>query len=651
MNLRCWTLLVLLPLLFCQACGGPGPQEPVLLVDYDFDHCVETVLGRSVGQHPNLHLLTPGWARPKDGGIWILGEEAEAQLYLLGREAQLTLVCNTLPRLAAKEQAVTVLFNGQELGRFPLETNWLQRQIDLELPDDLLVTGLNTLTIRAATYLTEKQRADERDKRPLSLYLHRLAVTASLDNAELQQWRELTEVTVPDSDWDSVLLPPVESLTVVGSVTDSTTAFGRPARPWNPDVLMILLDAARPDHFGCYGYHRQTSPNIDQLAGNGLVFREVFATAPYTLNSMSSLMTGFSWRDHNVYAGGDALSDSFLTLAELMQAHGYHTICYSGTPNFSVATSGDQGFSEFHEVWKHPDHGPHINPEFPERLLTARPVADFGAEPVFCYLHLIPPHEPYLPGPEHDLWHDPAYTGDIDGSYQTIMELARGERDWDEADLQQLIALYDGNLHRIDASVGRILEYWRGLQRSRELLVVILADHGEAFQEHGKFTHNSTVYDEMIRIPLIISPAHLAESLAPAVNSFLAITDIMPLLSKNLNVVLPSGSAWPRRFLRVMNDPTAYRTGILLQPAPKSVHVGYRTERYLAICDGWNRQELYDLQDDPAATTNLRLRYPEVYTTMIGQLQYCLEDTSNVAAAGESELSEQDIQTLRALGY
>ncbi|MFH1843379.1 MAG: sulfatase, partial [bacterium] len=421
--------------------------------------------------------------------------------------------------------------------------------------------------------------------------------------------------------------------------------------PGHPDVLMILLDAARPDHFSCYGYHRETSPNIDRLAADGLVFREVFATAPYTINSLASLMSGYSWRDHNIHDEGDALSDSFLTLAELLKTHGYHTIGYTATPNYSVATGGDQGFTEFHEVWKHPDHGPRINPEFPEKMLTARPPTDFGDKPVFCYMHLIPPHEPYLPGPEHDLWHDPDYEGDIDGSYQMIMKLIRGERDWDEADLQQLIDLYDGNLHRIDASVGRILAYWRSLQRSRELLVVLLSDHGEAFQEHGKFTHNSTVYDEMIRIPLIISPGYLAEALAPARDSFLATTDIVPMLCRNLGVLPPGGSKWPSRFLRVLEDPTAFRAGILLRPAPGSPHLGYRTSRYLAICDGWNRQELYDMKVDPAATLNLRLRYPETYTTMIGQLRAVLVDTVHSAAAVESELSEEDIRTLRALGY
>jgi arylsulfatase A-like enzyme len=289
--------------------------------------------------------------------------------------------------------------------------------------------------------------------------------------------------------------------------------------------------------------------------------------------------------------------------------------------------------------------------EFPERLLTARPGTDFDSAPVFCYMHLVPPHSPYDPGKAHDLWRNESYQGNIDGSYEVVMGLVSGKLDWNEADLERLVSLYDGNLHRADASAGRMIQYWKGLQRDRPLLVVILSDHGEAFAEHNHFTHNSTIYDEMIRIPLIIYPAEIAESLIPAREAMLALTDVMPLLLNSLRIKPPPGSKWPIRFLQVLEDPTAYRSCVLLRTTPAHRILGLRTQDYLAIFNGWRGQELYNMQRDPKAKINLRHEQYENYSELIGQMRAILEDRSGSLQTEASELSEEDLATLKSLGY
>jgi arylsulfatase A-like enzyme len=365
-----------------------------------------------------------------------------------------------------------------------------------------------------------------------------------------------------------------------------------------------------------------------------------------------SLFTGWSWRDHSVLNRGQALSDSFVTLAEILQAAGYRTIAYSASPNASVATGSDQGFDEFIEVWKHPDHGPGINAELPVHLLTARHREDWENRPIFLYMHLVPPHEPYTPGEEHDLWADPNYQGTVNGTYEDVMSFVRGERRWDQADLERLVSLYDANLHLADQLVDRIVRYWRNQARDREFLVLLLSDHGEAFAEHGRFTHNSTIYDEMVRIPLILYPAEIARPLGEARESLLAVTDILPMLLHVLKINPPSGSRWPRRFLQVLSDPTAPRKAVLLRSASGlRTSFGLRTDRYLALFDGWNKQELYDLTTDPQAKVNLRLSEYPVYLRLIGQLTALMADRSQVTGAQDVELTDKDLETLKSLGY
>jgi arylsulfatase A-like enzyme len=299
-----------------------------------------------------------------------------------------------------------------------------------------------------------------------------------------------------------------------------------------------------------------------------------------------------------------------------------------------------------------PDYVPGRLPEMVEWLFVERLEQGLGPEPVFAYLHLMPPHSPYIPSEGHDLWGDPAYRGEIDGSTEQLELLVNHQLAWNEADLKRLISLYDGGLHRIDASVGRILDAWRKLPRERDLLIVVMSDHGEAFAEHGQFEHLSTVYDEMLTIPTIFWPRHRWQHLVRAQDRLTAITDIMPLILAKVGVGVPESAHWPRRFLDLMQDPNGRsREAILARSFTDTHRFGFRNDRYLAIFNGFLEQELYDVQADPQTQRNLRIEQPELYTRMIVQMRHLMDTASVRQADQDHELSDEDLEALKSLGY
>ena len=289
--------------------------------------------------------------------------------------------------------------------------------------------------------------------------------------------------------------------------------------------------------------------------------------------------------------------------------------------------------------------------QFVEWLAVARFGQGLGDGPVFSYIHIMPPHGPYVPGDDHDLFTDPDYAGQIDGSTAQYNELVNLRMPTDDADLNQLVGYYDGNIHRADASFGRILAAWRALERDRELLLVVLSDHGEAFGEHGRFGHLTTCYDEMIHVPAMLWPREAWSETAPLADAHLTLADVTALILRRAQVGLPTGSQWPRRFLQVMGDPqTGGREQILIRSTPGHGQFAVRTDRWLAVYDGLRKQELYDLTADPGATRNLRLEDPDRYRRMINGLQATLEAGQDGEAVAADHTNE-DLEALKAVGY
>lgn len=630
--LRALLLLLALAAGLLGGCGEPA-TETITLVDFDLRHLTHDPAAPTPLAEPAwaLHWLESNWDASPDSaqGVWAYGPEATARLELMGRDARLRLVASTMPELSADGQACQVFLNQQHLGNLLLDQAWADHVLEVDIPGEALKQGSNVLTLRPVRWLQTGH--------PCAVYLRELTITAALTEKERGRWQEL--VVAP-------ACPAAEHLARRDEDAGATTRGAG-----KPDVLMVLLDATWAGHLSCYGYHRPTSPTLDALAAESVVMEHAHAPAPFTVISVPSLHTGRHWREHGVTRPGQALADSFVTLAEILDDAGYLTLGYSGNPYVSQGANSHQGFDEFSELWMDPEYGgPGMTPELAERRFLARINAGLGDQPVFSYLHLMPPHTPYYPGAQHDLWSDPGYAGRFDGSAEQLDDVDTRLLTLSDADRQHVIDLYDGNIHRIDASVGRILEGWRRLERDRDLLIVVLSDHGEAFGEHQRYQHLSTVYDEMVHVPLMFWPREAWSDLDASTGTLVGLTDVLPLLLRRLDVSVPPHLEWTARTRGLFAGQAPSPARVVMRTNDDWHVVGLRTERHLAVFDGLTRQELFDLQADPGATRNLRTEQPETYRQLLGELRAILGARQPVVAPVH-RISEQERRALKSLGY
>ena len=289
-------------------------------------------------------------------------------------------------------------------------------------------------------------------------------------------------------------------------------------------VLLVLLDAARPDHFGIYGYPRNTTPNIDKLSENALVFTNCYAEAAYTLASTATLLTGLPPEYHGVVAALRVkLDKKITTLSELFKSKGFFTGIITANAYAGRAYNFHLGFDEFVALYD------------TQKLVLAeqilKPFEDMVRShqhsPFFIYLHLREPHFPYaMPQP---------FLGTFQKKYIKQSEkLLRESRkivrthSAKKEDLQLLTDLYDENLLYADHVVGKLMDILRKHGIFDHTIKVVLSDHGEALGEHGLIGHNVVLFDEGIRIPLIVSiPGYESGTVfvkKPALTSDLVIT-------------------------------------------------------------------------------------------------------------------------------
>ena len=215
----------------------------------------------------------------------------------------------------------------------------------------------------------------------------------------------------------------------------------------SPNVLLIVSDATRADHLHCYGYEKETSPNLDELARQGVLFRNAFAQGPHTIVATPSIISSIYPSQHGMSTYRDVLSDSVVTIAEVLQAQGYETIGISTNPHLTKQTGFDQGFDRYKSdsSWLNTDAEKVID-EFLGWLTKN------GDRRFFAFLFLIDPHSPYEP----PLSFLNRFGGDenfvIDDWNVDSLSLYEGtERD-------ELLARYDGEISYLDYHIGRLVK-------------------------------------------------------------------------------------------------------------------------------------------------------------------------------------------------
>jgi arylsulfatase A-like enzyme len=273
-------------------------------------------------------------------------------------------------------------------------------------------------------------------------------------------------------------------------------------------VIVLILDATRASSCGFAGHHRDTTPTIDAVAAGASVFTRATAQAPYTVCSVPTMLTGVGFHSHLVQSNNGRLTDGETTLAEVLADHGYRTLGFSATPNNSPRVGTGQGYEVFDDVWRLPDFATAIDPHvMADRVVAALDESRRSAPAPDGALGAAP-RARTRPWSDSGCGVIPPTVGPCDGEPELP---GLSMMDWPgkvsrRTTLPEIKALYDGNLLAADDALGQVVEVLKSCgSLGRRDRGHDTSDHGEAFFEHGRHrSHNSTVYEEMLHVPVIV---------------------------------------------------------------------------------------------------------------------------------------------------
>jgi len=294
------------------------------------------------------------------------------------------------------------------------------------------------------------------------------------------------------SRWIAALLLPVVGCAGSGG--------GAPADAGRFNVVLISIDTLRGDHLGCYGYARPTSPTLDALCRESVVFTQAIAQAPSTLHSHASLLTSQIPQHHGAsWAARTPLAEEAVSLAEVLAGAGYATAAFTGGGQMDEIFGLDQGF----DLYEQP-----AVPRFVDTVRAAIPwLEGQGSERFFLFLHSYETHHPYEPEARYLEAVGDEYDGPLPDaiSLDLLLQINNGEIALDDADLAHVVATYDAEIRSMDDGLALLLDKLRRLGALDRTLLVFTSDHGEEFGEHGTVGwHSHTLYDELLRVPLVV---------------------------------------------------------------------------------------------------------------------------------------------------
>lgn len=439
-----------------------------------------------------------------------------------------------------------------------------------------------------------------------------------------------------------------------------------------PNLLLIGIDTLRADHVGCLGYKSDTTPTLDRLAREGVLCARTMSTSGWTLPGVMSVMTSLYPNVHQTYTYKTRLPREITTLAEVLKANGYTTVGFVSNPILNGKYGFSDGFDLYDDFTISLDAGLDIFAKHNETLndqqlvctgelvtqMAVRWLQQSPAEPFFMFVFYIDPHYDYIPPAPFDTMFDPNYEGDIDGR-EIKREPRRSQRPSDR-DVQHLLALYDGEIRYTDTCVAELLRVVARSGVLKNTVVVCFGDHGDEFYEHGRTTHDRTLYDEIIHVPLVFwGPGQFPPD--KRINALTSQIDIMPTILDYLGVSY--GGPMQGASLRSLIDGKAEKLRDTVWAELNTwVHVqavvgDHHKLVHNVSSDTW---ELYDLHRDPDEQTNLYAQPSTtgVQLTLMTEWERWTRDNSTLAGnlthGGQIEkvrLNEQQLQKLRALGY
>jgi len=474
-----------------------------------------------------------------------------------------------------------------------------------------------------------------------------------------------------------------------GATIEGLDSKARPVTDDSEYIFVVLVDAARADHIGSYGYKRKTSPTIDTIAGQGLLFENAFSQCSTTDTSVASIMTSLYPRTHKMVGRSDWLWENILI--DGFRKAGYTTGAFSANSLISKDGHFDNGFDFFRELpWAR------ATITFTEAIRWIER-ARGKHDKIFAYIHLIDPHDLYFaPFPFFDKFDKNrpltitafALSNLIENKFRDLAprfpecDYNPGLENWDNPnltlecvsklhgngppmsmrDVQNMEARYDGEILYSDAELSRFIGYLEEEGMLPRSTIVVLADHGESFMEHNRTKHGRVLYDNEVHVPLVFWRGQNNWG-GKRISRSVELIDLMPTLLRLAGAEVPRG-IHGRDLLKSNpaeeqdpvfalswngNDiPTGRRLTKSSVREPDFKYI--RTDDYKA--GEFKFDEFYSLATDPGETSDARKKYPEDFRRLREKLEWWNEVTDKPAARPVKDgISPEKMKKLKDLGY
>jgi arylsulfatase A-like enzyme len=434
-------------------------------------------------------------------------------------------------------------------------------------------------------------------------------------------------------------------------------------QPQHPNLILISLDTTRADHLSAYGYPRDTTPNLRRFAAEGVRFDAAYSATSSTGPSHASLFTSLYPSAHGVLKNGVSLAEAHESLAERLEFRGYQTGAVVSSFVLSKKFGWGQGFAFFDDRFDRKEatvqrdswEGHSVDAGFDRRAqyTTDRALRWLRWErdpqrPFFLFVHYFDPHQPYDPPEPVRSRLERALTGQV-------------------RDAELLIALYDGELEYMDQEVGALLAGLSALELDAKTLVGITGDHGEGLLQHGYVDHGVFLYEEFVRVPLLLRwPGHLPSG--RVIREPVESVDVAPTLLSLLGFPAAEAAFQGKDLASALTgeaelDPERpiylqrqqYRPGMagsMVRIWVSGELFGIRAGRWKYLeGDAEEARELFDLRTDPRETRNLITEHPEQAARLSRTLGSWRGQFGASAMPGADRLDPEDREALEALGY
>jgi len=403
----------------------------------------------------------------------------------------------------------------------------------------------------------------------------------------------------------------------------------QPPEADGPNVLVFLVDTVRADHCGLYGYHRDTTPNVDAFADRGVTFDQFVCASSWTRPSVASLLSGTYPGRHGARSLTDVMRDDVPRLATILEENGYVTYGLSRNANVNPYWAIGDEFYNF-------EYFGGMSGDLDVIRSLERKLPQMKGRKWFMYVHLLDPHGPYVPddvrygpladaardeyaerileqvlhpGPDYKLFAEQGH-GIEEDMFDELLETRRAKGEsappFQEA-IRGAIDLYDSELYQSDAYFGRVLALLKETRQLDDTLIIFLSDHGEEFYDHGAWWHGYTLYEEVIRSPLVMRfPGD--EHGGRRAGDLVEMVDIAPTILDYLGIKAPASmegrSVWPVLEGDELDAKIGYAT-VYQEKPPTSLSSAQRKKLKVIVDHHAGTESWYDLASDPGETSPL----------------------------------------------